>query len=122
MTAQPRAALCRLPSQTKRESCGARLGGCRSGIKSTSLSFSHSVGKRAATRTVLARAGPAGGGSDEQQQQSLSSQPPTPLATAQGTMAEEDRTDLQKFLFPDKEELPDDMEMSLWESSTSRRP
>ena len=31
------------------------------------------------------------------------------------TSSEEDRTAVQKFLFPDKDELPDEVEMSIWE-------
>eukprot|EP00793_Prasinoderma_coloniale_P004827 PRCOL_00000588-RA len=43
---------------------------------------------------------------------------PAPLAArdvALGVEEEEDRTALSKFLFPDKEELPDDVEMSVWD-------
>lgn len=43
---------------------------------------------------------------------------PAPLAArdvALGVDEEEDRTALSKFLFPDKEELPDDVEMSVWD-------
>jgi len=34
---------------------------------------------------------------------------------ASGAAAKEDKTAVQQFLFPDKEELPDDVEMSIWE-------
>eukprot|EP00958_Prasinococcus_capsulatus_P026028 scaffold4521_cov388-Prasinococcus_capsulatus_cf.AAC.8 len=76
-------------------------------------SFSASVKKAATVRTVLARAGPNEPDSGSEAQQLVTTQQ-NPLATAQGSLQEEDKTDLQKFLFPDKEELPDDMEMSLW--------
>jgi hypothetical protein len=35
---------------------------------------------------------------------------------------EEDRTALSKFLFPDKEELPDDVEMGIWDHLDEVRP
>lgn len=35
--------------------------------------------------------------------------------TAQSVTAEEEKTAVQNFLFPDPEELPDDVEMSIWE-------
>jgi sec-independent protein translocase protein TatC len=34
---------------------------------------------------------------------------------ANGAESKEDKTAVQQFLFPDKEELPDDVEMSIWE-------
>jgi len=61
---------------------------------------------------------------DDVDAQELEAMLPTPsvaaasaaeMAVAEAASAAEDKTAVQQFLFPDKEELPDDMEMSIWE-------
>ena len=67
-------------------------------------------------RRRAARCSAAGG--DEDATAAEPAAVPAPLAArdvALGVDDEEDRTALSKFLFPDKEELPDDVEMSVWD-------